>query len=146
VNGPYVVQAQWSVDYVPIIELFGGLGASITAVVVAVAIAYRRGALTRGARLRPQKTSPGSEQLAGALICGSCGNNVPKGATFCEKCGASMTPVTPTQLPSLDEKVYDYILKHEGTISLSEASTELGIPIIQLKEMTERLKKRGLLG
>ena len=145
VNGPYVVQAQWSVDYVPIIELFGGLGASITAVVVAVTIAYRRGTLTRG-RLRPQKTTPGSQQLAGTVICGNCGNNVPKGATFCEKCGASMAPVVPTQVPPLDEKVYDFILKHEGTISFSEASAELGIPIDQLKEITDRLKKQGRLG
>jgi hypothetical protein len=145
VNGPYVVQAQWSVDYVPIIELFGGLGVSIAAVVVAVAIAYRRGTLTRG-RLRPRKTAPGPQQLAGMVICGSCGNSVPKGATFCEKCGASMIPVTTTQVPSLEEKVYDYILKHEGTISFSEASTELGVPVDQLKEITDRLKNQGRLG
>ena len=146
VNGPYVVQAEWSVDYIPIIELFGGLSASIIAVVVAVAIAYRRGALTRGSRPRPQKTSLGQQPLGGTVICGSCGNNVPKGAAICGKCGASITTVTPTQVPSPDEKVYDYILKHEGTISLSEASAELGIPVDQLKEITDRLKKQGRLG
>ena len=146
VNGPYVVQAEWSVDYVPIIELFGGLSASIIAVAVAVGVAYRRGALTRGSRVRPQKTSVGQQPLSGTVICSSCGNNLPRGATVCGNCGASVIPVTPSHIPSLDERVYDYILKHEGTISLSEASTELGIPVDRLKEITERLKKQGRLG
>ena len=145
VNGPYVVQAQWNVDYVPIIELFGGLGVSVTAVVVAVLLAYRRGALTRGPRIRPQKVGPG-QSTGGSVICSSCGSDIPKGAAFCEKCGASMTTVTPTPPPSADEKLYAYILKHEGTISLSEASAELGIPVGDLKEITERLKKQGRLG
>jgi len=146
VNGPYVVQAEWSVDVIPVIELFGGLSASIVLVVVGVAVAYRRGALTRDAAARPQKTSGPQQHLGGAVICGSCGNNVPRGATFCARCGASVTAVVPTQVHSVDEKVYDYILKHEGTISFSEASAELGIPLGQLKEITERLKKQGRLG
>jgi hypothetical protein len=143
VNGPYVVQAEWSVDYVPIIELFGGLGASIIAVAVAVALTYRRGGLKR--QPRRQKTGL-AQELGGTAVCGNCGNNVPKAATFCEKCGAPMTSALPTQISPLDEKVYNYILKHEGTISVSEASAELEIPVERLKEITERLKNRGLLG
>ena len=65
---------------------------------------------------------------------------MPKGA-FCEKCGA------PLEMPaaSSDEKVYDYIVKHEGVISLSKASSDLGIPVGELKEITERLKNQGRL-
>jgi len=145
VNGPYVVKAQWSIDYVPIIELFGGLSASIIAVAVGVAIAYRRGALTRQPRLRPQKTGP-EQESGGSIVCSNCGNNVPKAATFCEKCGAPLSHTPTSQISPLDERVYNYILKHEGTISVSEASAELGIPVERLKEITERLKNRGLLG
>jgi predicted transcriptional regulator of viral defense system len=61
---------------------------------------------------------------------------------FCEKCGAPTIAVRP---PSLDDKVYDYIVKHEGVISLSAASAELGISVEMLKEITERLKKQGRL-
>jgi hypothetical protein len=143
VNGPYVIQAQWNVDYVPILELFGGLGVSITAVLVAVAVAYRRGALTRGSH--PRKMESG-QAMGATVICHNCGNIVPKAATFCEKCGAPMITQTPAPLPSPDDRVYDYILKNEGTISLSEASAQLGIPVGQLKEITERLKKQGRLG
>jgi hypothetical protein len=45
----------------------------------------------------------------------------------------------------LDDKVYDYIVKHEGVISLSAASAELGIPVDELKEIAERLKNQGRL-
>ena len=67
---------------------------------------------------------------------------MPKGAEFCEKCGA---PIATLVEPSAENKVYDYIVKHEGIISLSEASTELGISVEQLKEITERLKREGRL-
>ena len=48
-------------------------------------------------------------------------------------------------VPPLDDKVYDYIVKHEGVISLSTASAELGIPIEELKTITSRLKNQGRL-
>jgi predicted transcriptional regulator of viral defense system len=46
---------------------------------------------------------------------------------------------------TLDDKVYDYIVKHEGVISTSKASSDLGLSVNELKEITERLKKKGLL-
>jgi hypothetical protein len=46
---------------------------------------------------------------------------------------------------SLDDKVYDYIVKHEGVISLSTASAELGIPIEELKTITSQLRNQGRL-
>ena len=42
-----------------------------------------------------------------------------------------------------DDKVFDYIVEHEGVISLSQASEELGISIEELKTSVERLKKEG---
>jgi len=47
--------------------------------------------------------------------------------------------------PSMDDKVFDYIAEHEGVISLSQASEELGISLEELKASIERLKKEGKL-
>jgi len=47
--------------------------------------------------------------------------------------------------PSMDDKVFDYIAEHEGVISLSQASEELGISMEELKASIERLTKEGKL-
>jgi hypothetical protein len=109
VNGPYVMQAQWSMDYLPLIILFAVAG-TVTTVGVGTVVGYKRGGFNRR---RPQK--------------------VPS------------TPVVLTQLPSEEDKVYDYIVSHQGIISLSTASGDLDIPIERLKEVTERLKREGRL-
>jgi len=46
---------------------------------------------------------------------------------------------------SMDDKVFDHIVEHEGVISLSQASEELGISMEELKASIERLKKEGRL-
>jgi len=135
VDGPYVVQAQWSMNYVPLIMLFviGTLGA----VGVGTAIGYRRGAFTRH---RIQKI-PSTPRQSGT-ICSKCGSNVAMGAELCEKCG---TPASSAGIPAEESKVYDYIVNHEGIISLSAASSDLGVPVDRLKQITERLKREGRL-
>jgi hypothetical protein len=141
VNGPYVVQAEWGVDYLPLILLFGGSAVAFAVVGVTAVVVYRRSKLTsRPAALRPQKT--GQVVSGSMIICESCGNNVPNGAEFCGKCGA---PMAAFMQPSTENSVYDYIVKHEGVISLTEASTDLGISVEQLKQITERLKREGRL-
>jgi len=49
-------------------------------------------------------------------------------------------------MPPLHERVYDYIIKHEGTISLSQAARDLGVSLDELKAAIERLKEEGRLG
>lgn len=143
VDRPYVVEAQWSLDFLPIIMIFGGGGLAIASLAVAIALAYRRGTLNRGGPVyQPSKPKRADTLAIATQVCGNCGNPVIKGAVFCEKCGA---PMEPTRVPSLDDKVYDYVVKHEGVISLSTASADLGISGEELKEITERLKKQGRL-
>jgi ribosomal protein L40E len=78
--------------------------------------------------------------------CISCGTSLPLGATSCSKCGASQTPTqVAADNTSADWKVYDYILAHEGTISMSQASNELSISQETLSATIERLKASGLL-
>jgi hypothetical protein len=142
VDRPYIVQAEWSVDYLPIVELFGGGGIASVVVAVAFVVARRHTAFDRPQPM-PSPSAPVGAPISSVVmqVCSSCGNLVPNGA-FCEKCGA---PMEAPKVASLDDKVYDYIVKHEGVISLSTASAELGIPIEELKTITSRLKNQGRL-
>jgi len=50
--------------------------------------------------------------------------------------------ITPAEsLMSLDDKVYLYILDHEGVISWTQASRDLSVSIEELKDSIERLKQ-----
>ena len=48
-------------------------------------------------------------------------------------------------MPSLEDRVYEYIIKHEGVISLSKAASDLNLTVDRLKEITEKLKGEGRL-
>jgi hypothetical protein len=143
VDRPYVVQAQWSVDYFPLITLFGGTAVAVTVLSVGAVIGYKRGTFSRGRHTpRPQKTEQTLTIRGAVVVCSNCGNDVPKGVEFCDKCGA---PIAEIEKPSQDDRVYEYIVNHKGVISLRAASTELGITVDQLREITERLKRKGRL-
>jgi len=147
VDRPYVVEADWNLDYVPLILVFGGGSVAIAAVAVGIFFANRRGLFNFGGpvlgSLGPKSRLPRIPRGRGR-VCSSCGNRIPEGATFCQRCGAPVrAPAVPPS--TLDDKVYDYIVKHEGVISTSKASSDLGLSVNELKEITERLKKKGLL-
>lgn len=92
---------------------------------------------------RVSMIEPPSEALVYDIKnCIYCGSVIPKSANFCDKCGRKQDV---EKLQQLDEKVYNYILEHKGTISLSKACTDLGIKLEELKESIERLKKAGKL-
>jgi len=139
VDQPYVLQAQWSIDYLPLM-LVGGVGTAIIVVFVGLAVAYRR-----------KRNRVESRQISvGRRVCPGCGSNLPEGATFCQRCGTSAetlpsTIPTAVAIPNLEDRVYEYIAGHEGVISLSKAAEELGITVEQLKEVTEKLKREGRL-
>jgi hypothetical protein len=140
VDQPYVLQAQWSIDYLPLM-LVGGVGTAVIAVSAGLAVAYRR---------RRSRVSRSGQAPIGMRACASCGANLPEKATFCQRCGASAEPVpsvipSVATVPTLEDKVYEYIANHEGVISLSKAAEELGITVEQLKEITDKLKKEGRL-
>jgi hypothetical protein len=140
VDRPYVVEAVWNFDVFPVLALIAGISIAIVAV-VGIMLAYRRRMFSRGTRpLQPVSKASG---VGGEMqICGTCGTRIPKGATFCQKCGA---PTTAAERNPLEDKVYDYIVKHEGVISISKASEDLGITAEQLKQASEALKKKGRL-
>ena len=51
----------------------------------------------------------------------------------------------PSSEGSVEDKVYNYILEHEGVISLSKASSDLHITVEKVKEIAEKLKADGKL-
>jgi predicted ArsR family transcriptional regulator len=57
-----------------------------------------------------------------------------------------MSVGTRPDLTAMDDRVYEYVVKQHGEISLSQASADLGISADELKKSTERLKKKGRLG
>lgn len=54
-------------------------------------------------------------------------------------------PVSLKPAVTLDDRVYAYIIDHEGTISISRAAEDLGISKDELNVCIERLKKEGRL-
>ena len=143
VDRPYVVEAQWGMDYFPLIIFFGGTAVAVTTMSVGAVVGYKRGIFSRRRGThRPQKTEQILAAPGAVVTCSNCGNSVPKGVEFCDKCGA-LVPVT--QEPSQEDRVYDYIVNHRGVISLRAASTDLGISVEQLTAITERLKREGRL-
>jgi len=139
VDRPYVVEAVWNIDYLPILGLLGAGAFAVAVLSVALTLAYKRGLLTHGLTLPSRPRRPRLRR-----VCSTCGNQLPEGAVFCQRCGASAVPAAPP-ITSQDEKVYDYIVKHDGVISLSKAAKDLGMSVEDLKATTERLKKKGRL-
>ena len=121
VNAPYVVQAQWSINYFPLILVFVGATIGVTGA-LSVGVGYKRGLFSRKhAAVRPTKAQASSSTTSVAA------------------------PSVPTQASAEEERVYDYIVNHQGVISLSAASKDLGLPVGRLKEIAERLKTEGRL-
>jgi hypothetical protein len=84
------------------------------------------------------------------LICSSCGLRIPYGAQVCPYCAAPQNPPQPSREPGAaniagDQRVLDYIVAHNGTISISQAAKDLSISPEALRLTIERLKSSGLL-
>ena len=124
---PYIVEAQWITDYAPLWIFIISLGAAATIVTAAIFIVAKRPkSLTRlgsslSSGLRQRRTA-----VAGAA----------------RKRSQTSAAVG---LEEMDNRVYQYIAKRNGEISLSQASKDLGLPVNEVKLSTERLKRKGLL-
>jgi uncharacterized Zn finger protein (UPF0148 family) len=84
------------------------------------------------------------------VICVSCGLRIPNGTQVCPYCSAAQTLREPSQETSApriagDQQVLDYIMAHNGTISISQAAKDLSMSPEALRSTIERLKSSGLL-
>jgi ribosomal protein L37AE/L43A len=105
----------------------------------------RRGGLTYA----PTTVSMPQTALA---RCPSCRALTPRDMQFCVHCGTrfaqpvqvSQVPTTPpARLPQGDDLVYRYIVGNRGEISLSKASTDLGMALPELQAAIQRLEGSG---
>lgn len=153
----YVVEAIWNADYTPAWIFLAALASVVIVIVGVVVVAVKRpGSFGRffssfrnrfRARKveRPGKRVPVPPHL---VICQNCGASVASSAGYCHSCGASIGQRqrrAAVDIDTLDERVYDYIVKRHGEISLSQASKDIGISVDDLKNSTNRLKKKGRL-
>lgn len=85
--------------------------------------------------------------------CIECRISLPFGIQYCPKCGAAQfsTPINNAAQRRIAEpkgqerRVFDYIVAHDGTISLSKAAQDLSLSLDALQLTIERLKASGLL-
>jgi ribosomal protein L37E len=85
--------------------------------------------------------------------CASCGFNMPVGTARCPNCGIQQethqTASTPSRDPTpqvgIERNVLDYIVSHNGTISISQAARDLALPQHVLQSTIDQLKASGFL-
>jgi uncharacterized Zn finger protein (UPF0148 family) len=85
--------------------------------------------------------------------CSACGVNLPLGTIRCPNCGMVQEMPQPTFVSQrnaippqgFEKAVLDYVIAHNGTISLSQAAQELRLPQDVLQSVLERLKDAGFL-
>jgi hypothetical protein len=154
-NRPYVIEAQWTTDYTP---MWVFILALVSAVAVFAGVMFtilkRPGSLGRlrlslGSGLGRRKiAAPGASAQVSLVLCQKCGAGIPSTAAICQACGAvqarGQTSAAP-EAETIDNRVYEYIVKRGGEISLSQASRDLGFSVEELRLSTERLRKKGRL-
>jgi hypothetical protein len=152
---PYVIEAQWITDYTPLwIFILVLVCAVIVFAAVTVIIVRRPGSF---GRLRSSlRSGLGRRKVAGPSItphaalvpCQKCGAGIPSTADYCHACGATQSrglASAGSDSEKLDNRIYDYIVKRHGEISLTQASKDFGLSVEEVKLSTERLKKKGRL-
>lgn len=85
--------------------------------------------------------------------CSACGVNLPLGTVRCPNCGMVQEMPQPPFVSQrnaispqgFERAVLDYVIAHNGTISLSQAAQELRLPQDALQSILERLKEAGFL-
>jgi ribosomal protein L40E len=152
---PYVIEAQWATDYTP---MWVFILALVSAVAVFAGVLFiilkRPGSLGRlrlslGSSLGRRKiAAPAATAQVSLVLCQKCGAGIPSTAAICQACGALQMRGQAASVPEvekIDNRVYDYIVKRGGEISLSQASKDLGFSVEELRLSTERLRRKGRL-
>jgi len=154
---PYAIEAEWTIDYTPmwvtilVITSAAMIAAALITIAVKRPLWFGRFASSVRSSFKGRKvrvpTVPAAPSTAW-VICQKCGAGVPASAEYCQTCGVTLVRgrvVAATDTETLDERVYDYIVKRSGEISLSRASKDLGLSVDEIRRSTERLKKKGRL-
>ena len=139
-NSPKTVVAVWRTDYTVLIVMILGVVSVSVAAIGFIAYSRRRKAVGPAAPLGVVHPE--------APPAGVPSKPVPETAAAVKEVREVPTPkIVPIteQAPPLDDRVYSYIVEHEGTIALSQAAKDLGISLDELNAAIGRLKSQGRL-
>jgi len=140
-NSPKTVVAVWRADYtIAIVAILGVVGASGAAIGF-IAYSRKKRAAAPAAPLgvvRPEAAPAGVAAKPVPEAAPSAVKEVKEVPT------PKIIPIAEAA-PPLDERVYNYIVAHEGTIALSQAAKDLGITLDELNAAIDRLKSQGRL-
>jgi len=133
-NSPKTVVALWRTDYTaPIVMVLGVVGASAAAI-------------RSLAHYRKRKASGLVPPLAVVARMSVATVSMPIEPVSKAQAAKGVKEVpTREQALTVDDRVYNYIVEHEGTISLSQAAKDLGISPNELNAAIDRLKSQGRL-
>ena len=142
VDSPKVITAQWQADYTALIVLLAAAAAATGGGVVFF--------LRRHRRATP--AAPLGVVGPESIRAGAPSKPVPDAAGVTKEVkevkevpAPKIVPIVETS-PALDGKVYNYILEHEGAISISQAARDLAVTQDELNRAIERLRSQGKLG
>ena len=124
---PYIIEAQWTTDYTPLWIFIVSLGSAATVVTAVIFIVAKR---------------PGSLVRLGSSLSSGLKRRKTAVASGARKRGQ---PPPAANIEEPDNRVYQYIAKRNGEISLSQASKDLGLTVDEVRLSTDRLKRKGLL-
>jgi len=139
-NSPKTVVAVWKTDYMVLIIILGAVGVSAAAIGF-TAYSRKRRAAAPAAPLgvvHPEAAPTGVAAKPVPEAVPSAVKEVKEVPT------PKIVPIAEVA-PPLDERVYNYIVEHEGTIALSQAAKDLGVTLEELSAAIERLKSQGRL-
>jgi len=134
-SSPKTIVAVWRTDQSALITVILGIAGVSVAAGALLRLGRKRKVAAPAAPAPPGVPTTRAEEVKPRYL----------GAPWREIPAPKITPMGEMMAP-LHERVYDYIIKHEGTISLSQAARDLGISLEELKAAIERLKEEGRLG
>lgn len=92
---------------------------------------------------------PEIPKSTGAVLpsfCTGCGKQVQQGWKRCPFCKTPLIKSKPKEdADSIETKIYNYILAHNGTIKISQCALELNISKEQIKNTLKTLEEKGKL-
>lgn len=139
-NSPKSVVAIWRIDYAVLAVMILGVGGGLASAMALRMYSKKRKAVAPSTVTGVPQPEPSLE--------GMPAKKVPEASPVAKEVKEVPTPkIIPMgkATPELDEIVYDYVIRHEGTIALSQAAKDLGISLDELNATIDRLKRQGRL-
>jgi len=139
-NSPKTVTAIWRINYSVLLTILLGIAGALALAVVLRTYSKKGKVVVPTTPVEGPRPEPSPEDISA--------KTVPETPTAVKEIKEVPPPkVIPIEKTAseLDEKVYNYIVEHEGTIALSQAAKDLGISLSDLSAAIERLKGQGRL-